>query len=774
MSNVSTDFISPSIGPIHLGAMIGRGKEGATYRIVGHPHLVAKIYHAPPSPKTIRKLEVMISNPPVAPVTGSQRPVLAWPQSLMHNRGGVVSGFVMPVVEPTWSINQLFYPEKRAKLQTSTNTRVGWHHLHEIARNLALVVSSCHESGYVVGDLNNLNIRVYTDGQVCLIDTDSFQVPDTSHRPLTVHHCEVVFPDYSPPELLGKNLGTFDRMPASDCYTLAVLIFMILQDGMHPFAAATSANPPLDPTAVMQARNFPYDANRRDRSIKPYPRAPSFGRLHPQLRRLFLQAFTTGLDSPARRPSASEWEQSLAVARSSLRKCARGHYFVIQPGTRCMQTVAAKGGGYCGASETEKTTTPIPFNEIDPITGIRANISANTHAAPPTAVPPPPSTPPPPKAPHAVTGQQQPHSKRSLRKIALGLAIVGLLGWSIYHDVRNQTPGTTTDLPVPTSVAQVFTHTPQPAATETSFESFPIPPTVTQQRLPNPAPQSWKEVVTAAQSNESLIYSAKLNQLWSLYIAIPSTGQIGTIIGSMSVDPSPALSHSGNKLAYIVKAGDSYLIRILDLTDFRFESIALSEAIQVPTNIEWTSEDASLLVTHLADDEPHISIIDINSGNVFDFLPPWSANPSISSNGTMVYVVPQKAGSTNLGIVLAHADGIATIFVANGVADENYPSLSSGAVFMTYDIAAPDTEGHILGISSVAIADEMFTEKVNALAIRSDSPVRTHWLGDNRLFVGFCIQTSCEILTIAADGSPESVFSIPNAQELGNILVRPR
>ncbi len=318
MNSPPAGFTSPLFGPLQLGAIIGRGKEGATYRITGVPHLVAKIYHSPPSSKTIKKLEVMISSPPSAPSTGSQRPVLAWPQALVHDKSGSVSGFVMPLVEPTWSINRLFFPEQRAKLRTAANTQIGWHNLHEIARNLALIVSSCHKSGYVVGDLNNHNVRVYPDGQVCLIDTDSFQVVDASQHPPAVHHCEVVFPDYTPPELLGRNLSTFDRTPASDSYAISILVFMLLQDGMHPFAAHTDTDPPLDPSKVMQARGFPYLVNRNNRSIRAYTDAPSFGRLHPRLRDLFVQTFTTGLDEPLHRPSANDWQQSLGVARASL------------------------------------------------------------------------------------------------------------------------------------------------------------------------------------------------------------------------------------------------------------------------------------------------------------------------------------------------------------------------------------------------------------------------------------------------------------------------
>ena len=365
MNSPPAGFTSPLFGPLQLGAMIGRGKEGATYRITGVPHLVAKIYHSPPSSKTIKKLEVMISSPPSAPSTGSQRPVLAWPQALVHDKSGSVSGFVMPLVEPTWSINRLFFPEQRAKLRTAANTQIGWHHLHEIARNLALIVSSCHKSGYVVGDLNNHNVRVYPDGQVCLIDTDSFQVVDASQHPPAVHHCEVVFPDYTPPELLGRiSARSIEHRQAtathfhvsSSCYSRTECI------RSRPTLTPT---PPLDPSKVMQARGLPLSCQPQqpiDQGV--YADAPSFGRLHPAFFVIsFVQTFTTGLDEPLHRPSANDPATVTRRCTSEPDSAHRGHYFVGQPDSKCLTSGCGKWRRLLWFNRTFTIAKPSPFSE---------------------------------------------------------------------------------------------------------------------------------------------------------------------------------------------------------------------------------------------------------------------------------------------------------------------------------------------------------------------------------------------------------------------------
>src|SRR5205814_1625917 len=67
---------------------------------------------------------------------------------------------------------------------------------------------------------------------VTLIDCDSMQVPGEDGR---VFRCPVGKPDYTPPELQSQDFSTVDRAPSADDFGLAVLVFLLLMEGVHPF-----------------------------------------------------------------------------------------------------------------------------------------------------------------------------------------------------------------------------------------------------------------------------------------------------------------------------------------------------------------------------------------------------------------------------------------------------------------------------------------------------------------------------------------------------------
>src|SRR5436305_1951244 len=95
-------------------------------------------------------------------------------------------------------------------------------------------MDALHSRDYVVGDVNESNILVADTALITVVDTDSFQVRDPDGK--TVFHCPVAKPEFTPPELQGRQLHDVDRVPAHDRFGLAVLIFQLLMEGTHPFA----------------------------------------------------------------------------------------------------------------------------------------------------------------------------------------------------------------------------------------------------------------------------------------------------------------------------------------------------------------------------------------------------------------------------------------------------------------------------------------------------------------------------------------------------------
>jgi hypothetical protein len=108
-----------------------------------------------------------------------------------------------------------------------------WRHLVRTGANLALATDVLHRSDYVVGDFNERNILVRSDTRVTLVDCDSMQVPNPrSGLPFL---CGVGRAEFTAPELLDVDIATTPRRASSDLFALAVHIFQLVMEGVHPF-----------------------------------------------------------------------------------------------------------------------------------------------------------------------------------------------------------------------------------------------------------------------------------------------------------------------------------------------------------------------------------------------------------------------------------------------------------------------------------------------------------------------------------------------------------
>ena len=219
----SGQLITLKLPPIALGG------EAYLYAVDDHDDIVAKIYHKP-TPERADKLEVMIANPPVDPMAGSGYCSIAWPLDRLMTLEDVprVVGFTMPRIPHTRSIFEFYNPKTRRQ----TCPLFHYRYLIRTARNLAAAFNALHAVGYVVGDVNESNILVSETALVTLVDTDSFQVPCGA----TTFRCPVGKPEYTPPELQGVRFREIDRLAEHDAFGLAVMIFQLLMEGIHPFA----------------------------------------------------------------------------------------------------------------------------------------------------------------------------------------------------------------------------------------------------------------------------------------------------------------------------------------------------------------------------------------------------------------------------------------------------------------------------------------------------------------------------------------------------------
>ena len=291
---------------------LGAGGEARVYEVPGVPEIVAKVYRHP-TPERARKVELMASAPPVLPADGGA--ALAWPSDVLLDAGGRFAGFLMPRAEGS-RVFELYNPVTRRRGSPL------FHHglLHRAAANLAAAFDALHARGYVVGDVNESNILLAPDARVTLVDADSFQVRDPVSG--IVFRSHVGKAEFTPPELQGRAFAEFDRAPEHDRFGLAVLVFLLLMEGNHPFAARLASGAETPPVEERIRRGlFPYASP--DPDCLPPRLAPPFELLHPALRDLFARCFVEAGERGAERPTARAWREALEVAEAELAPCAR-------------------------------------------------------------------------------------------------------------------------------------------------------------------------------------------------------------------------------------------------------------------------------------------------------------------------------------------------------------------------------------------------------------------------------------------------------------------
>jgi DNA-binding helix-hairpin-helix protein with protein kinase domain len=323
---------------ITLGRVIAQGGEGKIYTIVENPALLAKIFHKP-TPEKAAKLQAMLLNRP-EDVTRLQGHIsIAWPTSRIADTQGHYIGFLLPNIDygsnseiKVFPLLKIYNPFDRRQ----TNKYFTWEYLLRMATNLASVIEALHQKGYVIGDLNESNVLVTSTALVVLIDCDSIQVPaqheddgEQGYFP-----CTVGKPEYTPPELHGKDFSLVRRRKHHDAFSLAVLIFLMLMEGRHPFAGVWRGDRgQLTLEQSIRSGNFPYAYPRR--LLTPPKNALPFNTLPPKMQRLMRRCFVTCSFSIGRwyplawcRPSARAWKHALSNAEKHLVDCERNNQHV--------------------------------------------------------------------------------------------------------------------------------------------------------------------------------------------------------------------------------------------------------------------------------------------------------------------------------------------------------------------------------------------------------------------------------------------------------------
>ena len=305
---------------VELGSEIGRGAEGSIFKVIGYPLICAKIYtdKLQRDPERFEKITYMVHNPPSNIETSQKKVQIAWPCDILFSdsTGKSFAGFVMPLVNlNSYKPAHYYYcPTDRE----DNNVLVNWDHALVVSRNIATVLDSLHQKGYCVGDLQSNNILVNLNANVAFIDCDSFQVTDNVTN--KIYFNTVGLAEYTPPELIGKDLKQgFDRK-YSDLFALGTIIFQFLMQNALPYQAVGPGVEGANSPAEKIVRGL-FSYGNYYPSVRPPDDVPSWKILSPSLQDFFIRCFIYGHSDPGRRPSAREWVTVIDNTRMNLTVC---------------------------------------------------------------------------------------------------------------------------------------------------------------------------------------------------------------------------------------------------------------------------------------------------------------------------------------------------------------------------------------------------------------------------------------------------------------------
>ena len=278
------------------------------YAVASSQEVVAKVYHKPLSADRAAKIRIMLSYS-----NDDVKRVSAWPTGIILSKTDHATvGLLMPLISNAKDIHKLYSP----KSCLAEFEKADWRFLVRACANTARAFRAIHETGCVIGDINEGSVLVAKDATVRLIDCDSYQVLDKGKR----YPCEVGVETFTPPELQGKNLREVVRSTNHDNFGLAVMMFLLLFMGRHPFAGRYLGRGDMPiPKAISELR-FAYSAMRADVQMDKPPHTPSLSIVGDQVAFLFERAFAKQMVQGGR-PSPNEWVQALIDLEKSLKNC---------------------------------------------------------------------------------------------------------------------------------------------------------------------------------------------------------------------------------------------------------------------------------------------------------------------------------------------------------------------------------------------------------------------------------------------------------------------
>lgn len=288
---------------------VGSGGEASVYKaFIGKKLHAAKIFHDTHK-VNVAKIRAMIVNPPTnltGETAGIKYPRYAWPISFIFDSDNQPVGFLMPIIDIAESFTLDHYYDKNLIPKLEAPEEVALSYKIEIAANLSALIADLHRHEHYFIDFKPQNVRVFKRTHaVTLVDCDGFSIGSAEGNR---YPAQLLSTDYISPEAFRKHSSAKDLGMEQDKYALAVIIFQLLNAGIHPFQGImtdhdSSANTN-DEKAAAGLYSHGLSPNPK---IKPRPQS-IHSCFDDQTRAMFDMAFT---GSPEQRPSAEDWATHL-------------------------------------------------------------------------------------------------------------------------------------------------------------------------------------------------------------------------------------------------------------------------------------------------------------------------------------------------------------------------------------------------------------------------------------------------------------------------------